>query len=1404
MNPLLQKLTSQADLNLEQLEIGFGTHGMSFSAKLDCEAPSLSTLLGDLGLEVPNDGLGLIGYDIQLSLGYERSRGPQPAAYQTIVKVTITGPLQLSDIFQLADLPHSFIPAIDKIELRFELDKQGNGNDASTQEEVDFQLSYATQSDPTPHILQGTYQRFTQGTTEIKGIAGTLHTADNSWSALSVDDAFKLHAEIASPFLLHVESSDDGKKTDAITIAGATMDASGTLPFQDVPVLHHFLKSQSFDLSNVSLIYCSEALALTDQMIANALLQKVGLAALPSASNISTTTGYSKGLNITGSSTFSPALSLDAWIKTWPSAYVPASELEDLASLLPNVTITSIPFGYHQGLSMSVCAEAQLEVSHLSGSPFPFSLSAQCEKDDQGKSSWMLKGENTGNLSLNLGDVLEHILGNLVPYNDLKDLPIISTIIGLTIESISFSYNTASKAFDFEFSLSEAQGFSSTSGKNLTPPASQQFSSFHITQTQTASGATSKQMTFKVGEGLTITQLLDLNGDPAGLDFPPLDDVAFSMDLTSSKGSSSEGYAFETTFTQDDNQFEFRGATQSNSGNNGLTLQGGNIYSPTGGTLNIDAFPLKIDIKDLFLAKFTQGTKKSVMFHTDLSMGVDIDLSKLPVIGKFLTEAKFKFDNLNITYSGAEVEKDDLATINAFIKELGTSPFQTPKPAVGSSNSKPANFPEGYSIQGTLILGDNEETIHLHTSYSPPGTSGAGNQPAKPSHLGKKYGPIILDSVGLAVQDGGIGIKFTGGLVIGPVTFDLIGFEITSPVDHFDPDISIEGLGLDIHKGALSLEGLMMKSIVDIPEMNYSTGQLTTTPIEAFSGELVIDYKQYNLAALGSYAQLPDGSPTIFLYAFLGAPLGGPPVFFVTGVAVGFGYNRTLQLPKPTGISTYPLIAPVMGTPPAGSLADQFSAMNKDFLPKEGAFWGAVGIRGESFKMVESFIMLDVQFNDGIEIDLIGISNMTFPKQKAGENAHPLAKIIIGILARYLPEQGILLIQGAFQPGTYVLNPKAHLTGGFAMLSIFTDQTKGTYKGAKGQFVFSIGGYATDYHAPSYYPQPQRIQLNWQVNPVLSVKASGYFAIVPDSMMAGGMFQALYRIGGFFSISASFTLAADFKINWKPYHYTANISLAIDVCASINIDLWLFSIHLALNLDLGANLAIWGPPFAGKGQVIVHAIVSFGVDVSFGDSTPTPKAIDWEEFSTSFLPELDKILTASVGSGLITNVEKTTGTTTTKTAVINPKDMSLVCHTAFPISSINTNGGTVNGSCSDAFGIAPMGKLSNLSSDLTITITREGKAMESDFDFNVLTRSLPSAMWEAGTTVGIPENTHGKGLIPGLACGVEIVPSNAATKSQNSTTIDGVPNDPLLTPDAASFAAFDYKTAGFTMKSQTT
>ena len=66
------------------------------------------------------------------------------------------------------------------------------------------------------------------------------------------------------------------------------------------------------------------------------------------------------------------------------------------------------------------------------------------------------------------------------------------------------------------------------------------------------------------------------------------------------------------------------------------------------------------------------------------------------------------------------------------------------------------------------------------------------------------------------------------------------------------------------------------------------------------------------VAVIGAvFYQVIGGAPSLFAFAVLDAPLGGPPFFFVTGVAAGLGVNRDLVVPPVQSLVSFPLVQAV-------------------------------------------------------------------------------------------------------------------------------------------------------------------------------------------------------------------------------------------------------------------------------------------------------------------------------------------------------------------------------------------------------------------------------------------------------------------------------------------------------------
>src|SRR5690606_24073034 len=110
---------------------------------------------------------------------------------------------------------------------------------------------------------------------------------------------------------------------------------------------------------------------------------------------------------------------------------------------------------------------------------------------------------------------------------------------------------------------------------------------------------------------------------------------------------------------------------------------------------------------------------------------------------------------------------------------------------------------------------------------------------------------------------------------MGPVVVTPYELGVRIPFSTDPPGLILKGLGLSMNTGTIVLGG-------HFAEVN---GDYVGAAVVS-----VVDF--FELSAIGGYSKLPDGTESLFVFASLVAPLGGPPYFFVTGVAGGFGYNR--------------------------------------------------------------------------------------------------------------------------------------------------------------------------------------------------------------------------------------------------------------------------------------------------------------------------------------------------------------------------------------------------------------------------------------------------------------------------------------------------------------------------------
>jgi len=485
---------------------------------------------------------------------------------------------------------------------------------------------------------------------------------------------------------------------------------------------------------------------------------------------------------------------------------------------------------------------------------------------------------------------------------------------------------------------------------------------------------------------------------------------------------------------------------------------------------------------------------------------------------------------------------------------------------------------------------------------APLGDSGQGVFVWMP--VNRSLGPVSINRLGVGFGPGDNGpmvsLGVDAGFSVSGLTLDFIGLKLWHDFKaDADFKVSLDGVAVSLNDGAIAFSGEFIKT-VDAQKNTEYIGSATL---------LAADFE---LAAEGAYSKTSDGDASFFVFGMLDEPIGGAPWCFVTGLAGAMGLHRSLKLPSLADLPTFPLVAAAIAASPS---ANPFSgsstpaanlAILEPSIPVDyGSKWFGMGIRFSTFGILESFALFTACFGQKTQFSLLGLTAMTLPKG----SPEPIAYAELAVEATLDPGAGVLLVEGALTPQSYVIDPKCQLQGGFAFCAWFKDQGAG--QASAGEFVFSLGGYHPSFKVPSYYPTPARVSAHWPVNDCLNIDGSFYFALTPGALMAGGAMSAVWESDG---VRAWFSESADFFLGWRPFHYEAGLDVSLGV--SYTLDLWLFSVTVSVSLDVGVKLA--GPPLHGEIDVDLY-VVSF--TISFGDTDHSEtQPISWGDFKASLLP----------------------------------------------------------------------------------------------------------------------------------------------------------------------------------------
>lgn len=609
------------------------------------------------------------------------------------------------------------------------------------------------------------------------------------------------------------------------------------------------------------------------------------------------------------------------------------------------------------------------------------------------------------------------------------------------------------------------------------------------------------------------------------------------------------------------------------------------------------------------------------------------------------------------------------------------------------------------SAQGVIFKCTAFGSVCMLELYKPTQrlTKAAGNfaapETVKWINLNKTFAILTVSKVGIGLDGSRVVVLLSASLAVSPFTFSLAEAGVGINVSRLsDTAFYLSGFGVAFDNGMLAISGSFSRKRREAKEV--------------YAGSLLVKCKSVTVTAVGEYS-----SGSLFAYMALSAPIGGPPAFFVSGLALGFGYNRSLVLPSVEQVPDYPLIKAVK----KGFDAQTLNELGNYIVEDAGQNFLAAGVRFTSFQIVDGFLLLSVSFGKKFKIGVLGLADISMPPHAP---SYPVAKAQLAVRGEYDPSAGVFGVEARLTSESYILSPDCRLTGGFAAFFWFEGSEH------SGDFVITLGGYHPAYRKPAHYPEVPRLGLNWNVTSHLNISGEIYFALTPGAAMAGGKLSAVYTLG---KLRAWFIAYADFLVSWKPFAYQARIGVSLG--ASYRVDCWF--VHKTFSVELAAALDLWGPEVQGRLHVSWF-IISFTISFSKG-ADHSKETLDWRAFKESFLSDKGQNGRRETGGDtdiLTVTVTGVCGQAADGTDIINPNGFGITL-----VSKIPEQGN-----------VRPVNS-APLRSTIALTVEDEHKRVISDrFRKDIVVRNVPAALWKSAPAM--QDRLREENMVKDARCGV--------------------------------------------------
>lgn len=763
------------------------------------------------------------------------------------------------------------------------------------------------------------------------------------------------------------------------------------------------------------------------------------------------------------------------------------------------------------------------------------------------------------------------------------------------------------------------------------------------------------------------------------------------------------------------------------------------------------------DFKAFLLYKKQSDGDTAFLFG--MGAGLNLELKDLPLAGPLLAkEGAFAFKEVLALYASGEFKKDELQ---------------------GFGDLPAVDIAAGFNISTQLCINGQLDAYVLNDGADTTYPTTAGSDTAKPAEvtsltgtvaskakwkkIDKKIGPVTVQRIGFLYSDGKVVLLMDASMLMAGMGMQLVGlglgFKLEWKFPPSLPEFYIDGIGLSYSKDPIKISGMFVRAapIKDVEAYSYYGGAQ-------------LSLSKFSISGIGAYSKLinpkPDGAISFFIYAMYAGAIGGPAFFFVTGVAAGFGYNRRVRVPAIREVNSFPLVSMALNPNPNQTINDVLgNLVAGDWIPASpGDYWLAIGIKFTSFKIIESFVLVIVQFGTHTEFTLLGLSVLAWPSK-----ANAIAYVELAVKASFGSNSDVISVEAMLTPNSYVLDKNCKLTGGFAFYAWVSGEHEG-------DFVITLGGYHPKFKKPAHYPTVDRLGLNWRISNNLQIKGELYYALTPSAIMAGGRLEVTFSLS---FLTASIVVWADMLIAWAPFQYAIDIGVSVRIEA--DIDMWLFTVHF--KLEMGAQLHIWGPPFAGEAYVDWKI---FSFTIPFGDAAKKKnQKMDWPGFKQQFIPaNTNKKIAPEIiiGAGVINEYTVKTSTGEVKYLLVNPHQLQVNVEAPLPLTQVQLKDDRGVFEDMDAatpllvdgerlsyanrntdLGIRPMQE-TQLQSGMQVQVLMNGQPLQGDFapEYSAYAAGVPESLWSHEQSKGSnaqPDETKVlKHALKGVSIGPKLMP----------------------------------------------